>query len=69
MSHSFHILEICLCMQDFFRCEARYETRANVVATTSCKKLVVDMHYEARIQAIVSYHGSVLGEKVTKQDA
>jgi hypothetical protein len=29
----------------------------------------VDMHYEERIQAIVSYHGSVLGEKVTKQDA
>jgi hypothetical protein len=27
------------------------------------------MHYEARIQAIVSYHGSVLREKVTKQQA
>jgi hypothetical protein len=39
------------------------------VATTSCKKLVVDMHYEAHIQAIVTYHGSVLGEKVTKKDA
>jgi hypothetical protein len=35
----------------------------------SCKKLVVDMHYEARIQAIVTYHGSVLGEKVSKKDA
>jgi hypothetical protein len=35
----------------------------------SCKKLVVDMHYEARIQAIVSYHDSVLGEKVTKLKA
>jgi hypothetical protein len=52
-------------MQDFFRCEAGYEDRADVVATTSCKKLVVDMHYEARIQAIVSYHDSVLGERVT----
>jgi hypothetical protein len=40
-----------------------------VVATTSCKKLVVDMHYEARIQAIVTYHDSVLGEKVSKKDA
>jgi hypothetical protein len=30
---------------------------------------IMDMHYEARIQAIVSYHGSVLGEKVTKQEA
>jgi hypothetical protein len=56
-------------MQDFFICEARHEARTDVVATTSCKKLVVDMHYEARIQTIISYHGSVLGEKVTKQQA
>jgi hypothetical protein len=56
-------------MHDFFRCEAGYEASANVVATTSCKKLFVDMHYEARIQATVSYHGFVLGEKVTKQQA
>jgi hypothetical protein len=34
-------------MQDFFRCEARYEARADMVATTSCKKLVVNMYYEA----------------------
>ena len=39
------------------------------MSTTCCKKLVVDMHYEARIQAIVTYHGSVLGEKVNKKDA
>ena len=56
-------------MQDFFRCETGYEARADVVAATSCKKLVVDLHYEARIQAIVTYHGSILREKVTKQDA
>ena len=56
-------------MQDFFRCDAGYEARADVVATTCCKKLVVDMHYEARIQAIITYHGSVLGEKVTKPQA
>jgi hypothetical protein len=56
-------------MQDFFRCEAGYEARADVVATTSCKMLVMDMHYEARIQAIVTYHGSVLGERVTKTQA
>jgi hypothetical protein len=37
------------CMQDFYRCEAGYEARTDVVATTSYKKLVVDMHYEARI--------------------
>jgi hypothetical protein len=27
------------------------------------------MHHEARIQAIVSYHESKLGENVTKKDA
>jgi hypothetical protein len=54
-------------MRNFFICEAGYEARTDVVATTSCKKLVMDMHYEARIQAIIIYHGSVLGEKVTKQ--
>jgi hypothetical protein len=36
-------------MHDLFICEAQYEARADVVATTSCKKLVMDMHYEARI--------------------
>jgi hypothetical protein len=49
------------CMQDFFRCDAGYEARADVVATTSCKKLVVDMHYEARIQAIVTTMAPSLG--------
>jgi hypothetical protein len=34
-------------MQDFFRCKAGYEARADVVAATSYKKLVVNMHYEA----------------------
>jgi hypothetical protein len=57
-----------LCMQDFFKCEDGYEARADVVATTSCKKLVMDMNYEARMQDIVSYHSFVLGDKVTKQD-
>jgi hypothetical protein len=56
-------------MRDFFKCEAGYEGRVDVVATMSCKKLVVDMHYEARIQSIVTYHNFVLGEKVTKQQA
>jgi hypothetical protein len=55
-------------MQDFFRCEAGYEARADVVATTCCKKLVVDMHYEVRIQTIINFHAFVLGEKVSKKD-
>jgi hypothetical protein len=38
------------------------------MATMSYKKLVVDMHYEARIQVVVTYYGSVLGEKMSKKD-
>jgi hypothetical protein len=56
-------------MKDFFRCEAEYEGRANVVASTSCKKLVVYMHYEACIQAIITFHASALGEKDNKKYA
>jgi hypothetical protein len=52
-------------MQDFFRCVAR----ANVLATMSCKKLIVDTHYEARIQAIVTYCGSMLGDELSKKNA
>jgi hypothetical protein len=52
MSHSLQILGImygyivfvCKISSD---AEAGYEARTDVVATTSCKKLVVDMHYEA----------------------
>jgi hypothetical protein len=36
-------------MQDFFKCEAGYDARADVAATMSCKKLIVNMHYEAHI--------------------
>ena len=39
------------------------------MATKCCKKLFVDMHYEARIQAVVTYYGTVLEMKVTKRDA
>jgi hypothetical protein len=73
-SHSLQILEIMngihrVCMQDFFRCQDGFAAKADVVATRCCKKLVVDMHYKARVQAIISFHATVLGEKVTKTDA
>jgi len=29
----------------------------------------MDMHYEACIQAIVTYHGSILGERIPKSEA
>ena len=56
-------------MQTCYRCEERFEARAEQVATKACKKLISDMHHEVRIQAIVTYYGSKLGERKTKKEA
>jgi hypothetical protein len=42
--------------QDFFRVEPGYEHEVNLVAARACQKMVKDMHYEARIQAIIQYY-------------
>jgi hypothetical protein len=39
------------------------------VAHNACKKLVVDMHYEAQVQAVITYHASKLRVKISKKDA
>jgi hypothetical protein len=43
-------------MQDFYKCQHPYEEQVRVVAKESCKNLVHNMHYEARIQAIIDWH-------------
>lgn len=54
---------------DFFRCQEGFEDRAALVANKVYKKLMKDMHYEAHIQAVVTYHATFLGRKVTKAEA
>jgi hypothetical protein len=39
------------------------------VLQQACKKLTVDMHYEACPQAIITYHRSILGEDIKKAEA
>ena len=56
-------------MQTYYRCGEGFEARAEQVTTKACKKLITDMHHEVRIQAIVTYYGSKLGERKTKKDA
>jgi len=56
-------------MQDFCRCETGYEAIAAQVADTACRKLVKDMHYEARIQAVITYCADVEKRKVGKDVA
>jgi predicted nucleotidyltransferase len=56
-------------MQLYYRFEEGFEARVEAVLTKACKTLVVDIHYEARVQAIVTYHRSILGEYVKKPQA
>ena len=56
-------------MQDLFRCEEGYEAKADVVADKAAKKLVKDMHYEARIQAVIQYHTKIFRERIPKRAA
>ena len=56
-------------MQTYYRCEEGFEARAEQATTKACKKLITDMHHEVRIQAIITYYGSKLGEKVSKEEA
>ena len=56
-------------MQDFYRCEPGYEDRAAHVAETACHKLVKDLHYQARVQVVVTYCADVEKMKVSKDVA
>ena len=53
-------------MQDFYRCEAGYEAIAAQVADIACRELVKDMHYETRVQAVITYCADVEKRKVGK---
>ncbi|XP_066394167.1 uncharacterized protein [Miscanthus floridulus] len=46
-----------------FGCEEGYEAKADAVADKAAKKLVKDMHYEARIQAVIQYHTEILRKR------
>ena len=56
-------------MQDFFRCKEGYKAKADVVADKAAKKLIKDMHYEARIQAVIQYHVEILRVRLPKSAA
>ena len=39
------------------------------MADKAAKKFIKDMHYEARIQAVIQYHAEILREKIPKSAA
>ena len=56
-------------MQDFYRCQEGFEAKAKSISEQATKKLVKDMHYEARIQAIMDYYAQHRRMKVKKEEA
>ena len=56
-------------MQDFYRCQEGYEAKAASISKEAVKKLVKDMHYEARVQAIIDYYAQYRGMKFKKEEA
>jgi len=56
-------------VQDFYRCEEGMLPRVLEVDNIACYKLVADMHYKTRIQAIVTYCSHIEGRKVKKEFA
>ena len=53
-------------MQDFYRCEEGMMPRAMQVASKACYKLVTDMLYEARVQAVIDYKARIEKVKIYK---
>ena len=56
-------------MQDFYRCQEGYEAKVASISEEAAKKLMKDMHYEARVQAIIDYYAQYRGMKVKKEEA
>ncbi|XP_072150762.1 uncharacterized protein [Setaria viridis] len=56
-------------MQDFFRCKEGYEAKADAVADKSAKKVIKDMHYEVRVQAVIQYHADIHRVRIAKSEA
>ena len=56
-------------MQTFFRCEEELEEDVAQVLEAACKKRVTDMHHDVKHQAVITYHASVLGTRMEKEEA
>ena len=56
-------------MQDFYRCQEGFLAKAKSISELAAKKLVKDMHYEARIQAIIEFYAQHRNMKVKKEEA
>ena len=56
-------------MQDFYRCDERYEEHASVTSHNRCIKLVKDVHYNAPVQCFINYGAMFHKQKIKKEVA
>lgn len=56
-------------MQDWFRCDTGYETRASAVQDKAAKLRVKDMYYEAHVQVLVTCYADTKDETLPKKVA
>ena len=56
-------------MQDFYRCQEGYEAKVASISEEAAKKLMKDIHYDTRVQAIIDYYAQYRGMKVKKEEA
>ncbi|TVT98876.1 hypothetical protein EJB05_55793, partial [Eragrostis curvula] len=49
---------------DFFRVEPEWREQAERRVYNACPKLITDMHYEARVQAVRTYYAKRLGTRL-----
>ena len=55
-------------MQDFYRLAEGFEEKADELQERKCKKMILDMHYEAQVQCVINYNAAKLGKKMLKAE-
>ena len=50
-------------MQDFFRCDPEHYEACRLIILTKVWKIIRDMFYEARLQAVMDYHRQHLHQR------
>jgi hypothetical protein len=56
-------------MQDFYRAELGQEAAVQAQVKRACAKLIKDLRYESRVQAVVDYNHKVLRSKIDRKEA
>ena len=56
-------------MQDFFRCDPEHYEACRLIILTKVWKIIRDMFYEARLQAVMDYNRQILRQRCDRDQA